>query len=135
MIKISIPSITENNGSVSIGDPALNKMQNILGYVRESSQVTPLLGSGSLTLDCSTQSIFRKTGGTCTITFSNLVENQQINLAMESTGSAYTLTFAGGTFKFPSGTQPTPTATAGKVDMYSFIKVNGIIYSNAILGF
>lgn len=120
---------------IKIEDPEESGMVTISDYIRESSPETELLSAENATLDCAQKSLFRKTGGTCTITFSNMVENQQINLSMESTGSAYTLTFAGETFKWPESTQPTPTPTADKVDIYSFIKIAGIVYGNALLEF
>lgn len=138
MIKLnnpSSPNLVDSGGSVTIGAETYDKMQTLNGYVRERSAVPALLGSGNATLDASLQSLFRKSGGTCTITVSNMVENQQFNLAVYSTGSAYTLTFAGETFKWPNNTQPTPSSAASKIDVYSFIKINGIVHGNAVLGF
>lgn len=127
----SYADITDVAGQVTIGNGSL--MQTISGFARTSSPAITLESSGALALDCSLKSTWRKTGGTTTITFSNMVENQTITLLMESTGSAYTLTFAGETFKWPNTMQPTATPGAGVVDIYTFLKVNGIVYVNVLL--
>lgn len=118
-----------------LGSPTDVKMHDINGYARESSPPTELDSAGDQSLDCSVKSLFRKTGGNAILTFTNMVENQQINLAMESTGSSYTLAFAGETFKWGGGTQPTPSSASSKVDIYSFLKIAGVVYGNAVTGF
>lgn len=92
-----------------------------------------LRGAGNETLDCSLASYFRKTGGTGTITLSNIAEGQTVYVLMESTGSAYTSTWAGYTFRWQFATIPTPTATASRFDLYSFMRLNGIIYAGCSL--
>jgi hypothetical protein len=56
--------------------------------------------------------LFLKTGGTATITLSSMTEGQTIRIIVSSTGSAYTLTWAGETFRWAFATVPTPTVTA-----------------------
>lgn len=123
-------------GLKSIPQPgALNTpgMKTITDYVRQSSPVTSLLPAGNKTIDCSTANLFRITGGTATITISNLTENEVVNIVFESTGSAYTITWAGGTFLWPGASVPTPTSTASRKDIYTFIKINGVIFGSAVL--
>lgn len=127
--------IEKTVSGITVKDSEDPGMVTISDYVRESSPPTELLDTQDVELDCAQKSLFRKAGGTCTITFTNMVENQQINLAMESTGSAYTLTFSGEVFRWPENTQPTPTESADKVDIYSFIKIAGTVYGNALLSF
>lgn len=124
-----------NNVADDLGTPGNGNMHNIYGYGRENSPTVVLDSEGNQEINCNTRTVFRKTGGNATLTFTNMKENQQINIAMESTGSSYSLTFAGETFKWGGGSQPTPTATADKVDIYSFIKIAGIVYGNALQGF
>ncbi|EMJ62071.1 hypothetical protein [Leptospira sp. P2653] len=108
-------------------------MKTVTDYVRQSSPVTALLTAGSKTIDCSSANLFRITGGTATITLSNLTENEVVNVVFESAGSAYTITWAGGTFLWPGATVPTPTSTASRKDIYTFIKINGQIFGSAVL--
>ncbi|PJZ51537.1 hypothetical protein CH380_19835 [Leptospira adleri] len=123
-------------GLKSIPQPgALNTpgMKTITDYVRQSSPVTSLLPAGNKTIDCATANLFRITGGTATITISNLTENEVVNVVFESTGSAYTITWTGGTFLWPGATVPTPSSTASRKDIYTFIKINGVIFGSAVL--
>ena len=121
------------DGQTNIGSISGSYMHTFNGYARENSPTITLLPSGNQTVDCSLYSTTRKTGGTATITLSGMVENQTVSLVLESTGSAYTLTFSGGTFRWPSGTLPTPSAAASVYDVYQFVKINNIIYGNALL--
>ncbi|PJZ87611.1 hypothetical protein [Leptospira levettii] len=89
--------------------------------------------AGDETLDCASFSNFRKTGGTATITLSNLGEGQEVSLLIESTGSAYVITWDGGTFKWVGSSIPTPTPSASKLDLYEFKRIGGIIIAEAKL--
>lgn len=127
---------TTTSGLKSVAaPPAFNTpgMKTITDFARQSSPTTALLSAGSRTLDCATANLFRITGGTATFTLSNLTENQVVNIVLESTGAAYTLTWAGGTFLWSGATVPTPTSTASRKDIYTFIKINGQIFGSAVL--
>lgn len=119
--------------TADIGSTSGSTMTNINGYIRESSPITTLSPAGDLLLDCTLKSTWRKSGGTSTITFSGMAENQLISLVIESTGSPYIITWSGETFRWPSGATPSPTAPANTFDVYTFMKIGGIAYSNAIL--
>lgn len=119
--------ITNINSFLSL--PGMKSVE----YLRQNSPNTNLLPSGNRTLDCSLSNLFRITGGNGTFTISNLVENQVVNVILESTGSSYTITWSGGTFYWPNSTVPTPTVTALKKDFYTFIKVGGNIFSSCLL--
>ncbi|AGS80460.1 hypothetical protein [Leptospira alstonii] len=112
---------------------SLPGMKTLSDFVRQSSPLTSLLSAGSKTLDCSASNLFRITGGNATITFSNMTENEVVNVVLESTGSSYTITWSGGTFLWAGASIPTPTLASGRKDFYSFIKVGGSIYSSCIL--
>jgi len=129
----SYPDITDVTGKVTVGSAGGSSMHELVGYVRESSPTTTLNSAGSEALDCSIKSTYRKTGGTATVTLNNMAENQAITIVVESTGSAYTITWAGQTFRWSAATVPTPTPGASAFDVYMFIKVNGIVYGNALL--
>jgi hypothetical protein len=92
--------------------------------------------SGNEAFDCSDISLFLKTGGTGTYTLSNMTEGQTIRIIVSSTGSAYTITWAGETFRWSFAFTPIPTATSARWDMYSFQKLGGIVYGfrTAVLG-
>lgn len=127
------PSIDETTGVVRIGTPSGTTMHEFRGYARENSPTTTLNSAGTEVLNCAAKSPWKKTGGTATITLSGMAENQQVVLIMVSTGSPYTLIFAGESFKWQNAIQPTPTATIGFVDLYSFFKIGGVVYANAML--
>ena len=92
----------------------------------------PLESAGNQTLDCSISSIFRKTGGTATVTLSNLGEGQVVLLILESTGSAYTITWAGYTFRWVNALIPEPSAISSRFDLFSFRRINGIVYASRV---
>lgn len=123
--------ITNNGGAITIGESNSTKMHTFQGYTRESSPTIEL--TAGTTLDCSTQSTFRKAGGSATLTLTNLAENQTVTVLIESTGAAYSIGWAGYTFRWQWGTVPTPTASSGKYDLYTFTKINGIVYGSSVL--
>ena len=110
----------------------VGSMRTTDGYARISSPTQTIKSAGTESLDCSTQHIFYKTGGTATITLSNMVEGQTINLILASTGSAYVITWSPTIIWGPVGI-PTPTAVANKYDFYTFIKVGNLIFGAVIL--
>ncbi|MDI7224597.1 hypothetical protein [Leptospira santarosai] len=112
---------------------SLPGMKSISDYVRQSSPSTQLLSAGSKTLDCSLSNLFRITGGNANITLSNLTENQAVNVIFESTGSAYIITWSGGTFLWQGASVPVPTSVSSRKDFYSFIKVGGLIFGSCVL--
>lgn len=124
---------TTATGNWSIGkDSASNSTFN--GYARQASATAVASAAGNEVFDCSIKNLFMKNGGTATITFTNMTENQTVNLVMIASGAAYTLTFAGYTFRWGnSGNQPVPTTTAGRRDVYTFIRIGGEVYGASVL--
>jgi hypothetical protein len=127
------PSVDETTGVVRIGLPSGTVMHEVRGYARENSPLTPLNASGSEVINCALRSLHRKIGGTAIITLSGMTENQQVVLIMNAIGSPYSLSFSGESFKWQNAIQPTPTPTTGFVDLYTFFKIGGVVYSNAML--
>ncbi|TGJ99859.1 hypothetical protein EHO57_13950 [Leptospira langatensis] len=107
-------------------------MKTVPDYIRQSSPATPLLSAGSQSLDCSTANLFRITGGTMTLTLTNMVENEVVTVKVESTGSAYVITWAGYTFEWQDGIVPSPTSSSGRKDLYTFQMIGGIISAACI---
>ena len=102
-------------------------MKTLHGYGRIVSPTQTASAAGNETIDCSLKHVALKTGGTATITLSNLAEGQTFTLIVTSTGSAYTITW-GTTIKWPSGIVPAPTTVAASRDVYTFTKVGGEIF-------
>lgn len=70
-----------------------------------------------------------------TFTFSNDVDLQTIVIGLEQGGAgSYSITWPPG-IKWPNATIPTPTPTLGKTDVYTFVRMNGVIHGNVIQNF
>lgn len=72
---------------------------------------------------------FKTLGANSTFTFSNTSEGKTIVVALTNTGSNFTVTWPAG-IKWQLGTPPVQTIGA-KTDIYTFIKINSIIYGAA----
>ena len=59
-------------------------------------------------------------------------EGQTVTIVVNSTGVAYAITWSPA-IKWPDASVPTPTITASKHDLYSFIKIGGVIFGTAAL--
>lgn len=68
-------------------------------------------------------------------TFANEVDLQTIVVGIEQGGSgSYNITWPAG-IHWPNGVAPTPTPTSGKTDVYTFVRMNGVIYGNVVQNF
>ena len=130
--KSNVWSLTTGSTIVTETGYKTGSMRTTDGYARISSPTQVIKSAGTEVLDCSTQHIFYKTGGTATITLNNIVEGQTVNVILRSTGSAYVVTWSPSIVWGPVGT-PTPTPTASKYDFYTFIKVGSLIFGAVIL--
>ena len=130
--KSNVWSLTTGSTVVTETGYKTGSMRTTDGYARISSPTQVIKSAGTEVLDCSTQHIFYKTGGTATITLNNIVEGQTVNVILRSTGSAYVVTWSPSIVWGPVGT-PTPTPTASKYDFYTFIKVGSLIFGAVIL--
>lgn len=81
-------------------------------------------------------SLYHTLSANTSFTFSNDANGQTIVLTVTqaSSGGPYTATFPAGV-QWSGGTEPTMTSTASRTDVYTFIKVNGIIYGSSIKNF
>jgi len=115
-------------------------MFDVGGFARINSPTVPLLGATAAGnyeyFDCSSQHIFYKTATTGTVyyTLSNMAEGQTVNIVVSTSGGVTSpvITWTD-TPKWAGGTIPTPTATASKFDVYTFIKIGGLIFGSALL--
>ncbi len=64
------------------------------------------------------------TNGNATITLPTPVAGKSFTVAVEY-GGAHTLSWAGGTRKWAGGSAPTPTSVNGKIDLFTFICLDG----------
>jgi hypothetical protein len=79
-------------------------------------------------------SFYKTLGANTTFTFSNLVEGKTISVAIKNPAAAtWTVTWPG-TVKWPGGTPPVQT-TNDKTDVYTFTRINGVIYGSAVQNF
>jgi hypothetical protein len=127
---ISTPNFQALAGNIKNADattPVYSAgMWTFNGFGRFVSPTVTQSAAGNETLDCSTKHIFFKIGGTATINFINLSEGQTVNVLISSTGSGYTITWTG--VKWFSGAPMAPTAEPSRYDLYTFIKIGGMIF-------
>lgn len=64
------------------------------------------------------------TNGNATITLPTPASGKSFTVVVEY-GGTHTLTWAGGTRKWVDGTVPTPTSTNGKIDVFTFVCLDG----------
>lgn len=121
-ISSGVNSINQDSGFNNFSDFRVNLSSEI-----------PLESSSDFDMDCSAASFARKTGGTSTITLSNMSEGQTVYILLESTGSSYTITWAPSILW--SGGIPTPTLTASRYDLYEIKKIGGILFGSATLDY
>lgn len=94
---------------------------------------TPATNPGSFTFTYAAITAYEYTPslGANTFTVSNIAEGESVCLSLVSPG-AYTILWAGVNY-WGGAAAPTPTATVGRRDIYTFIKVNGNVIGNAVL--
>jgi len=117
---------------VTEGMPANLGSTRVYGYANVISPTQSPRAAGNETFDCLEQNIFYKSGGTATLDFANFNEGQVINIVFASTGSAYTLTWPS-EVKWNILGVPTPTPDANVWDVYTFIKIGGMIFGTGSL--
>jgi hypothetical protein len=115
----------------ALGASGDTTMKTLFGYGRLVSPTQTASAAGSETIDCSLKHVGLKTGGTATITLSNLAEGQSFTLVVTSTGSAYTITWSP-TIKWPSALVPVPTTVSASRDVYTFTKIGGEIFGTVV---
>lgn len=126
-------AVTSGKTSLGIPDP---DMHTSIGYAKIWSPVAGLettLTPPTYNFDCGAKHIWRVTGGSKSIVLNNFSEGQTVNVVVESTGSSYTISWSGQTFRWNSGLVPVPTVTSSRYDVYTFLKVGGVVYGVAAL--
>ncbi|MBK9496967.1 MAG: hypothetical protein IPO08_21150 [Xanthomonadales bacterium] len=87
----------------------------------------------ALDIDWSAGSTFTKTlSANSTFTFSNLANGKTITVALTNTASNYTVNWP--TVSWPGSVAPTQTIGA-KTDIYSFWRINGVVYGSYVQNF
>jgi hypothetical protein len=120
---------TDNDGT---GDPLRSAYNKCNGNFAElysavvqssGSVVTTIIdwGSGNY--------FYKKLTAHTTFVFANGSDARNITVAVENTNGNFAVTFP--TAKWQNGTAPTQTV-GPKVDVYSFVKMNGTIYGAAL---
>ena len=98
---------------------------------------TTALPSGNATIDSSNGYIYTKTGGSCTITFSAILELETVYFVFSSTGAAYTITWSAGstglTIRWPNSVIPVSTIATSKKDIISFVRIGTDLIGSYIL--
>ena len=87
--------------------------------------------TGATTINALTsRTAYRILAANTTYTISNMVDGETITVAVRqaAAGGPYTATFTG--VLWPSATAPVQTTTANKLDLYTFIKIGGVVYGN-----
>jgi hypothetical protein len=91
-------------------------------------------------IDCSQMHIHRlkatTTVGSYTVVLANMSEGQSVSVVINSSGTAYSMLWtdaAAVSVKWPPTGVPVPTAIASRYDVYTFMKVGGMIFGSALL--
>jgi hypothetical protein len=136
----TLMSITQL-GKFEIGTSGGSNMHNANGYCRIVSPTqssTTLVNGQTYQPDCSTKHIFyyaapTSAGATVTMQITNLAEGQTVSLLVASSGQAYTITWNTPSINWNVLGTPTPTSTASRYDLYTFIKIGGLVFGSAVL--
>jgi hypothetical protein len=96
------------------------------GTFTDYTEVGPSATTGAaLSPNLANGTLFRLiTNGNATITLPTPVAGKSFTVAVEY-GGVHTLSWAGGTRKWVAGTAPTPTSVNGKIDVFTFICLDG----------
>lgn len=117
---------TDAGGLVKVYDNA----NTVWRYVFRPTNAASMNLSGAA-VDWSLGEVFHKTlSANTTFTFSKDWEGQQIQVLLTNTASNYTVTWPGAV-KWPGNVAPVQTVGAKK-DLYTFRKVNGVIYGSVV---
>lgn len=98
---------------------------------------TVALPTGNATIDSTNGYIYTKAGGTCTVTFSFILELETVYFVFSSTGSSYTVTWSAGstglTIRWPNTVAPVMTTTVSRKDIVSFVRIGSDLVGSYIL--
>jgi hypothetical protein len=98
---------------------------------------TVALSTGNATIDSANGYVYTKAGGTCTITFSAILELETIYFVFNSIGNNYNITWSAGstglTIRWPNSISPVMTITNGRKDIISFVRIGTDLIGSYIL--
>jgi len=131
---------TSFNAATVWGAVSATLMRTAYGYAKIISPEQDFLALSTVanrTLNCNSQHVFARAGYTTgtpmTMTFTHFDEGQTVNVVISSSGGAYTLAWTGVRWNILGVPTPTNATLNTRYDMYTFIKIGGIIYGAAIL--
>ena len=136
------PAITFASGAVNVSTGALQVAGVAVPTISSTSTLTNKtltspayteVAVAALDIDWSAGSTFTKTlAANSAFTFSNLANGKTITVALTNTASNYTVTWP--TVSWPGSVAPTQTIGA-KTDIYSFWRINGVVYGSYVQNF
>ena len=106
-----------------------------LAAAQASLGITPVVALLALVnIDWSLADCFYKTlGANVILTLSNTVEGKDVTIALvQDPAVVRTVDWSGTGVKWTGGVAPTMTATVNKTDVYTLVRINGIIYGSYI---
>ena len=123
------------DGTARLGAASGANMHVVNGYGRFVSPGAT--DNGGNTFNAAAKHIFVRTpaGGAQAFVIDGLTEGQTVNITLISPGAytaSWSATTPAATIRWNSGAAPTPSQTAGRHDVYTFIKIGGIIYGVVI---
>ncbi len=102
--------------------------------VTNYTETTASSSSSSYTVDLTTGTLHAvTTTGNITITLPSTTTGKSFTLVVVY-GGAHTITWAGGARKWVDGNAPTPTSVNGKIDVFTFICVDGSNWLSFVSG-
>jgi hypothetical protein len=92
---------------------------------------------GTINLDFTIQNVYTLTGfSTWTARLLNIANQQSVYIVVASTGAIQTITWtpdSGILIRWSNSTQPTPTPTASKKDVFTFVRINNELFGSYLL--
>lgn len=120
-LEVVLATLAQTLTNKTLTSPAING-----GVFTDYTEAGPSATTGSsLSPNLANGTLFRLiTNANATITLPTPVAGKSFTVVVEY-GGAHTLSWAGGTRKWAGGTAPTPTSVSGKIDVFTFICLDG----------
>lgn len=119
--EVVLATLTQTLTNKTLTSPTINS-----GVFAGYTEIGPSATTGTaLSPNLANGTLFRLiTNGNATITLPTPVAGKSFTVVVEY-GGTHTLTWAGGTRKWVGGTVPTPTSANGKIDVFTFVCLDG----------
>lgn len=119
--EVVLAALTQTLTNKTLTSPEINA-----GVFAGYTEIGPSATTGTaLSPNLANGTLFRLiTNGNATITLPTPASGKSFTVVVEY-GGTHTLTWAGGTRKWVDGTVPTPTSTNGKIDVFTFVCLDG----------